>query len=92
MSVRELFAKHDDEFLQFVRVVDPAHPCRDICACLLLHELYPTLRVIYHAEPGKIYFAADIEDIAAATEEQVITLVRCGVYIVEDTGYLAMLV
>jgi hypothetical protein len=85
---------NDDEFLKFDRISPErrlsARP--DLCAFLLLEHLVPgTRNIIGGAEHDEIYLSADLEALlAAATEDDIVTLVRCGVRADEDNDALCM--
>lgn len=84
-ELQEIFEKHmDEEYLQFDRETSPMHSRLDICALLLLHELdqekKPGRDMIVASRHDEIWFGADVRAVAEkATEEQIITLIRCGV-------------
>jgi hypothetical protein len=87
------FNNYDDDYLKFERVVDKLHPRPDICAFLLLDKILPNdgFDMVCGAEHDEIYLDVDCERLAeVATEEDVLTLVRCGVHYDEETDSLAM--
>lgn len=96
LNLKELFEKHDKEFLAFEREANPPHPCPDICALLLLSELSPVLPgrdIIGGATHDDIWFESSPEDVAKnATEPQIITLIRCGVCYSESHNVFTMFV
>jgi hypothetical protein len=84
LDLTALFEKHENEYLAFDREQNPKHPRPDVCAFLLLHELAPRDRpntdMIGGAEHDEIWLNADPRKVAEnATEEQIVTLIRCGV-------------
>ena len=84
LDLEALFAKHEAEFIKFDREQNPRHPRRDVCAFLLLHELAaaekPGRTMVEVAEYDEIWLDADVDTVAEkATEEQIVTLIRCGV-------------
>ena len=84
LDLEAIFAKHEDEYIKFDRVENPAHTRPDLCAFLLLHELAPPAQagrdMVCAAEHDEFFLDADVDTVAAnATEEQVVTLIRCGV-------------
>ena len=84
LDLEVIFAKHKDEYIKFNRVENPAHTRPDLCAFLLLHELSPPAKpgrdMVSAAEHDEFFLDADVDTVAAnATEEQVVTLIRCGV-------------
>lgn len=78
-----LFEKHFDEYTKFEREQSPRHPCPDICAFILLHELAPLepgRYMVRAARHDELWLGADVDVVAAAAcEAQILTLVRCGV-------------
>lgn len=81
MDIEEIFEKYNDEFLEFERVVNPLHPRADLCGFLLLDKIAPgTNDMISASEHDEFFLDVDIEKFkAVATEEDVITLIRCGI-------------
>ena len=79
--------KSDDEILEFTRVANKLHPRRDICAFLLLDKLVPQVEIdiVSGADHDEIYLETDVDDLAkVATEEDITTLLRCGVRLDDD--------
>jgi hypothetical protein len=85
-----LFEKHSGEHGAFERVKNPLHNRPDICAFLLLDKLVPEpgRDMVVNARDEEFYLNIDPEALAAViTEEEVITLRRCGVgFFEEDMG------
>jgi hypothetical protein len=83
------FKKHKDEFLRFDRIEAPRHERPDLCAFLMLHDLsprppkpgYATMRrMVRVGKINEIWLDADMETLATnATEQDIVTLIRCGV-------------
>jgi hypothetical protein len=75
-----------DEFLAFERIAAPLHPRADLCAFLLIDKLAPKKGdIIGGAGHDEIWLGADLDALAAnATEEDILTLVRCGVRWADD--------
>lgn len=95
IDLEELFEKHENEFLEFNKVENPLHPRPDIASFLLLDKLIPTPGedMVTSAEHDQIWLATNIEKLAeVATEEDIITLIRCGVGIDADLEGLFMFV
>lgn len=91
----ELFETRNDEYLKFDRIENPLHPRPDICVFLLLDKLVPNPRrkMVSGAEHDRIFLDGSLEDISAViTEEDVITLIRCGVSTDDYDEGLAMFV
>ena len=82
-ELRDLFEKHNDEFLKFERVVTKRSRRADLHGFILLDELTPTANdrdILAGAEHDEVYLSIDDDELAAVvTEAQVIELVRCGV-------------
>lgn len=80
-ELRELFEKHNDEFLKFERVETKRSRRADLHGFILLDELVPGDRdILAGAEHDEVYLSIDEDELAAVvTEAQVIELVRCGV-------------
>lgn len=93
-ELRELFEKHNGEFLKFERVEPKRSRRADLHAFILLDELVhdePARDILGCAEHDEVYLSIDEDDLAAVvTEAQVIELVRCGVRC--DQGSLCMFV
>lgn len=96
LDLAATFQKHDREYLKFELVESPRHPRPDVCAFLMLHDLAPTPNdqdMVDAAEHDEIWLNVDVARLAdAATEAQIVDLIRCGVRL--DTGFdrLAMFV
>lgn len=93
-DLHEMFEKHNDEFIKFDRVKEPLHTRPDICAFLLLDKLVPNPAsdIVGGAEHDVIYLNTDCDALAAAaTEDDIVTLVRCGV-MYDDEYQLSMFV
>lgn len=89
------FEKHNDEYIKFERVENKMHSRPDICAFLLLDKLLPNdgNDIVSAAEHDEIYLDADCEKLAeVATDDDILTLTRCGVRYDSSTDSLAMFV
>ena len=87
------FEKHNDDFLEFERVEGKLHSRPDLCAFLLIDKLLPRegRDIVSAAEHDEIYLDADCEKLAeVATEEDILTLTRCGVLYDSSTDSLVM--
>ncbi len=94
-DLHALFEKHEDEFLQWERIVPPLTTRRDLHAFLLLDRLVSNVGrdMVSAAEHDQIWLDVSPEDLAAVvTEEQVIELRRCGVIYDTDIGSLSLFV
>lgn len=91
LDLEETFEKYEDEYLEFDRVKNKLHPRPDLCAFLLLDKLLPNdgCDMVCGAGHDEIYLDADTDKLAeVATEEDILTLTRCGVRY--ETDGLAM--
>jgi hypothetical protein len=85
IDLQEVWDKYDDEYLNFKAVSNPLHNRPDIAAFLLMDKLIP------ENFDGKDMVCGARHLAEVATEEDVLTLVRCGVRLI-DGNYLAMFV
>lgn len=93
-SLAAMFAHNEWEFLQFDKVPSERRLSErpDLCAFLLLNKLAPGAHdIIQGAEHDEIWLDVDLDMLTAnATEDDVLTLVRCGVRMSDER--LAMFV
>lgn len=94
MNLRETIEKHTGEFLKFDRVQNKLSNRPDIHAFLLLEQLVPRDRdMVSAAEHDEIFLDVTPEELEkAATEDQVVELIRCGVRYDNYHDSLAMFV
>ncbi len=95
IDLEALFDKHEDEFLKFDRVENPAHPRPDLAAFILLDRLvpHPGRDMVSSAEHDEIYLEVEPSHLAeVATEDDVLTLIRCGLRFDTDTESFCMFV
>lgn len=95
IDLPETFDKYSDEYLRFERVENKLHPRPDLCAFLLLDKLLPNygFDMICAATHDEIFLDSDCNRLAElATEEDILTLTRCGVRYDSDTDSLAMFI
>ena len=91
IDATEIFRERDDEFLKFERIESPLHPCHDLCAFLLLQNLCPSNNMIAGSDHDIVYLDTRVEDLnEVATEEDIITLLRCGVFLSSESDCLVM--
>ncbi len=85
-ELHEIFEKHDGEFLKFDRILQKHSNRPDVHAFILLDKLVPGAgRIIGYAEHDEIGLSIELAELAkAATEEQIIELIRCGVTLSTD--------
>ena len=95
IDIKATFDKYDAEYLNFDRVENKLHSRPDICAFLLLDKLQPSdgRDMVCAAVYDEIFLDADCDKMAeVATEEDILTLTRCGVRYDTETNGLAMFV
>lgn len=96
LDLEAVFEKFDDEYIRFERIENPAHSRPDVCAFIMLDRLVPSEKsrdMVCSAEHDEIWLDVDIEELArVATEDDVLSLVRCGVRLDTDIQSLAMFV
>lgn len=93
IDLEATFDKYDNEYLKFERVENKLHSRPDLCAFLLLDKLMPSdgRDIICAAEHDEIFLDADCEKLAeVATEDDILTLTRCGVRYAGEVDSLAM--
>ena len=92
-DLHDAFEKHTDEFLKHDRIENPKHERPDLCAFLMLAELFPGNRdIVAGASHDEIYLDIDDEEFAEkATDDLIRDLHRCGVRH-DDDGGLCMFV
>jgi hypothetical protein len=95
INVNERFSDLNDEnFLKFEKIDNKLHHRKDICAFLYLDRMLPSANdIIGGACHDQIYFDVDDDALAQiATDDDVIYLLRCGVFWSTDVDGLAMFV
>jgi len=87
VDVQAIIDSHEDEFLKFDRVANKRSQRRDLHAFLLLDELVPGKSdIVDAAGHDQIWLSILFDEFPeTVTEEQVIELIRCGVFLEEDT-------
>lgn len=93
IDLHETFNKFDGEYLEFDRVTNKMHARPDLCALLLLDSLMPNAGrgMVCAAEHDQIFLDVNCEMLAGvATEDDIITLRRCGVRYDDKTDSLSM--
>ena len=85
--LEKMFKRHEDEFGKFERVKKPLNGRADHCAFMLLDRLAPgRADIVSCAEHDRIWLCIPPSEIAGeATEEDIITLIRCGIMLDEDS-------
>ena len=83
-----------EEFLEFDRVIHPLSKRPDLCAFMLLESLVPAADdIVAAAEHDEIFLSVKVDELnKAVTDEQLLTLVRCGVRYDSSYDCLSMFV
>ena len=83
----ELFDKHDAEWQKYERVEQPRHNRCDLAAFLLLDALVPSASAMVSAGANEqIFLETDLDALAkVVTEEQIIELIRYGIFVDQDS-------
>lgn len=92
-TLRDRFEQYSDEFLKFDRIPIKTSQRPDLHAFNLLDKLLPGKSgdMVCHAEHDEIFLDVDPEELAkAATDDQIMELVRCGVRYDSSTDSVAM--
>lgn len=95
MNLQEEFDKYGlDEYHSFERIENKLSNCPDIHAFILLNRLVPTVGngdIISGADHDIIYLNVDLDKLAEVVKpEEVLELVRCGVWYNTDCESLSM--
>lgn len=94
MNLYELFKKHNDEYLNF-KDVEPKMSLRaDLHAYMLLDNLCPSNDdIVSAASHDEIWLWCDCDELVeTATEDDIITLIRCGIRYDANHNSLCMFV
>ena len=95
INLSTIFEKYRDEYLEFEHVENKLNSRPDLCAFLLIDKLLPNpgYNLISGAEHDKIFFITDCKKLSeTATEDDILTLRRCGVSYNEETNCLIMFI
>ena len=92
LNLAEVFEKFDDDYIKFERIENKLSGRPDLHAFLLLDKLMPGTRdMVSAAKHDEIYLDVDCEKLAeVASEDDILTLTRCGVRYEGDTDSLCM--
>lgn len=93
LDIKTTFDKYESEFLKFDRIERKLNSRPDLCAFLLLDTLAPNpgRDIVSSAEHDQIFLDTDCEILAhVATEQDILTLARCGVMYDSETDSLSM--
>ena len=91
-EVLACFEQHEDESHKFERIAMPPHPRPDIAAFLILDRLNPKPGhgIICGAEHDQVWLSVQADDLKDATEADIVSLIRCGVWYDDEADGLAM--
>lgn len=80
-TLQERMEAIHDEYLKFEHMLNPQSKRPDLCAFILLDRLLPdTKDIVAAAEHDEIFLGVDVDDVnRVITDDQLLTLVRCGV-------------
>lgn len=95
LNLEEVFEKYENESGKFDRIENPSTTRHDLFAFLLLDALLPSSNedIVACAEHDQIWLDIDLEKFAEiATEDDIVNLMRCGVWLDAYTGSLSMFV
>jgi hypothetical protein len=93
LNLKETFEKFEDDFLKFADIAAPLHPRPDLCGLILLDKLCPKPKhdMISASEHDEFYLSVYPDQLAeVATEEDIQTLVRCGIRYDSELDCLCM--
>ena len=81
-EIEKLFEKHEKENKNFERIENPPSNRPDLCAFLLLDKLFPkNEKIISSSEHDGVYLNFSPEEIEKLSEDDVIYLYRCGIFL-----------
>lgn len=88
LDLKEVFNKFADDYLKFENIENPEYHRPDMCAFIMLDKLVPQEKdrdMVSAASHDEIWLDIDCEELAkVATEQDIQTLVRCGIRYSED--------
>lgn len=92
MTLKERFDSFDNEFLKFDRIANKRSKRPDMHAFLLLDELFPDpdQHMIPAACHDQIFLGIDEEECETLSDDHILELVRCGVFLDSEFGSLSM--
>ena len=92
LNLESTFAKFEDEYGKFDKVENKISNRRDLNAFLLLDKLMPSNnRIVSASEHDEFHLGIDCEKLAEiANEDDILTLVRCGVIYSNEYESLSM--
>lgn len=95
MNIKELFKKHSDEYLHFERVHNPLSARPDLAAFMLLDKLlgHSDANILSYSGHDEVFLSIDVAELCKVlSEEDIITLCRCGVRYSSEYNCLCMFV
>lgn len=94
INLGEVFAKYDNEFLEFDALENKRHNRQDLCVFLILDELLPgNSNIVSGADHDIIWLGVNCEKLSeVATEDDILELRRCGVSYDNHNDCLTMFV
>lgn len=93
-TLQRRIMRFEDEYLKFERVEKPLCSRPDLCAFMLLHNLVPSHHdIVSGAGHDEIYLSVDMDALhEKASDDDLLTLVRCGVRYDSAYDCLAMFI
>lgn len=94
-EIREVFEKYseDNEFLDFDKAKNKKSNRADLHGLILLDELFPGSNMLINAaEHDQIWFSISEEGIRKLTDEQILELSRCGIFLGDEFDSLTMFI
>jgi|ERR1700722_1029659 len=93
-EMEALWRKHDDEFGKFSIIQNKLASRKDLHALIVLDKILPHKEggddIISAAEHDQFWLAIDVNELAEViTEEQIIELIRCGVFYDSEVDVLS---
>lgn len=84
-EIKEVFEAFNGDYLDESGVVNKKANRGDLCAFMILDELFPSnCDIVCGADHDVIYLECDVDLICTLTDEVIHDLVRCGVSMDED--------
>ena len=91
MDIKERFELVEDDHLSFKKVKNKHSNRADLHAFLMLDRLFPKSRdMIVCSEHDTIWLDVESDQAETLTDEQILELTRCGVFLDSDSERLAM--
>lgn len=92
MTLKERFGSFDNEYRKFDRIPNQRSKRPDLHAFLLLDELFPDpgQRIVPAACHDQIFLGIDEEECETLSDDHILELVRCGVFLDPESDSLSM--